>query len=90
MFAARLLLMLVMLLLAGCASRNQAPAELPLPGAANADPRLAALWQERAGEASKLDFPIGPGDVLEITVPDLPELEEHSVRVGVTATSSCH
>jgi polysaccharide export outer membrane protein len=82
MFLARLLLLLLMLPLVGCASRNPAPAELPLPGAANADPRLAALWQQRVGEASEADFPIGAGDVLEITVPDLPELEERSVRVG--------
>jgi polysaccharide export outer membrane protein len=82
MFAARLLLLLLTLPLAGCTSPSPAPAELSPPGAANADPRLAALWAERVGEASRFDFPIGPGDVLEITVPDLPELEEHSVRVG--------
>lgn len=82
MFAARLLLLLLTLPLAGCTTQNSAPAELPLPGATNADPRLAALWQERAGETAKIDFPVGPGDVLEITVPDLPELEEHSARVA--------
>jgi polysaccharide biosynthesis/export protein len=78
----RLLPLLLMLPPAGCTSQNPAPVELPSPGAANADSRLAALWDERAGEASQFDFPIGAGDVLEITVPDLPELEERGVRVG--------
>jgi protein involved in polysaccharide export with SLBB domain len=76
------LLPLLMLLGVGCASQSPAPGELPLPSSANADPRLAALWEDRVGEASQFDFPVGPGDVLEITVPDLPELEERSARVG--------
>jgi polysaccharide export outer membrane protein len=82
MFLLRLLLLLSMLPLAGCTTRNPAPASLAPPRAANADPRLAALWQGRVGEASQADFPIGAGDVLEIEVADLPELEEHSARVG--------
>jgi polysaccharide export outer membrane protein len=77
----RLLLLLMLLTLTGCASHDPL-AELPPPEAANADPRLAALWQERAGAVPGADFPIGPGDVLEITVADLPELTEHSARVG--------
>jgi polysaccharide export outer membrane protein len=78
----RILPLVPMLLLSGCAAQSPAPLPLPAPGAANSDPRLAALWQERVGEARQLDFPIGAGDVLEITVPDLPELEERTVRVG--------
>ncbi len=81
-FGVRLLLPLVMLLLAGCTSQTPIPTGLPAPGPANADPRLSALWQERTGEAGEIDFPIGPGDVLEIAVAGLPELEERTVRVG--------
>jgi polysaccharide export outer membrane protein len=77
-----LLLPLLMLLLAGCASQTPIPTGLPPPGPANTDPRLSALWQERVSEAGEIDFPIGPGDVLEIAVAGLPELEERTVRVG--------
>ena len=76
------LLLLPIFLMAGCTAQNPAPVELPSPGSANADPRLAAIWQERIGQASRADFPIGAGDVLEIAVPGLPELEQRTVRVG--------
>jgi polysaccharide export outer membrane protein len=82
MFRARHRLLLMMLILAGCTSQNPVPAELPPLGAANADPRLAALWRERVKDVQHADFPIGAGDVLEIAVPDLTELEERTVRVG--------
>src|SRR5581483_11359782 len=50
------------------------------------DPRLAALWQERTMGASARDqdYPIGPGDVLTISVPEMPELSERKVRVSST------
>jgi polysaccharide export outer membrane protein len=71
-----------MFLLDGCATHSPTPATLPPPGVANDDPRLAALWAERIGEERHTDFPIGPGDVLEIGVSGLPELEQRTARVG--------
>src|SRR5262249_11793577 len=38
--------------------------------------RLAHLWQERTQEGSFSDYPIGPGDVLQISVPAMDELSE--------------
>jgi len=79
---ARLLPLLSVLLLTGCTSQTGVPIERPPLAAANADPRLATLWQERAAEARLVDFPIGAGDVIEISVPGVPELEQRAVRVG--------
>src|SRR5262245_28579759 len=46
-------------------------------GQASADlERLARLWQERTQEGSFSDYPIGPGDVLQISVPAMDELSE--------------
>ena len=74
------LLLLSLLALVACASRDAGhPPRLdPVPAP---DPRLAALWQERRSQIGT-DFPIGAGDVLEIAVPGLAELETRTVRVG--------
>ncbi len=71
--------------LAGCSS--QAP---PAPGsegspsaaklsAAQSDTALDKLWQQRAAEQK--DLAIGPGDVLEVSVPNVKDLEDRTVRV---------
>jgi polysaccharide export outer membrane protein len=70
------------LLWAACASTPTSPGPLPGSPTPSSDPRLSALWQERGLETARVDYPIGAGDVLEIRVPDLPELEERTVRVG--------
>ena len=44
--------------------------------------KLAALWQERLTDGANAVFSIGPGDVLEVSVEGLPELERTSVRVS--------
>jgi len=36
--------------------------------------RLKLLWEKRSDHGAAKDFPIGPGDVLEISVPAMPEL----------------
>lgn len=41
--------------------------------------RLARLWSERQNQPA--DFPIGPGDVLEISVPGIDELQDRTARV---------
>src|SRR5689334_18520284 len=48
--------------------------------------RLAALWQKRAQEKSNGDIPIGPGDVLEINVQALADLQNRVVRVSGEGT----
>lgn len=44
------------------------------------DERLASLWNER--DADLADFPIGPGDLLEISVPGIDQLRNRTERVG--------
>ena len=47
--------------------------------AVNMNPALEALWNARRANAN--DFAIGPGDVLDIQVTDVKELEDRMVRV---------
>ena len=45
--------------------------------------RLDQLWQQRKAAVSVSDdYPIGPGDVLTISVPDVEELQQRRVRVS--------
>jgi polysaccharide export outer membrane protein len=44
--------------------------------------RLAILWDKRTREANNGEYPIGPGDVLQISVPGMEELKESTVRVS--------
>ena len=48
--------------------------------------RLAELWQQR--QESIPDYPIGPGDVIEISVPAMKELESRTIRVSGEGTIS--
>jgi polysaccharide export outer membrane protein len=50
--------------------------------------RLADLWHRRTGETSNSDYPIGPGDVLEISVPAIEELRDRVVRISGEGTIS--
>lgn len=43
--------------------------------------KLQHLWQRRTRADSEIDYPIGTGDVLEITVADMDEIHDKSVRV---------
>lgn len=42
--------------------------------------RLAAVWKQRREQVT--DYPIGPGDVIEISVPAMKELESRTIRVS--------
>jgi polysaccharide export outer membrane protein len=42
---------------------------------------LSKLWRERTREATLADYPLGPGDVLEISVPNLDEIQTFSARI---------
>jgi polysaccharide export outer membrane protein len=58
-------------------------------GAEKADlQRLADLWHKRTRESPNSDYPIGPGDVLEISVPAIEELRDRVVRVSGEGTIS--
>ncbi len=43
--------------------------------------RLAALWEMRQKDSNDNDYPIGPGDVIEINVAGMEEIRNHSERV---------
>jgi polysaccharide export outer membrane protein len=56
-----------------------------VPSAANSEvnqTRLKELYEKRSAAAEAVDYPIGPGDVIEITVPGVDDLKERMVRVG--------
>ena len=45
--------------------------------------RLKALWEKRSGqEMASTDYPVGPGDVIEISVPGMDDLKDRIVRVS--------
>ncbi len=44
--------------------------------------RLAELWKDRTRPLPYSDYPIGPGDVLQISVPSIDSLKDRSVRVS--------
>jgi polysaccharide export outer membrane protein len=48
--------------------------------------RLARLWEKRTQDNSITDYPIGPGDVLEISVPAMEEIKERNLRVPADGT----
>jgi polysaccharide biosynthesis/export protein len=50
--------------------------------------RLADLWSRRSQGDQLSDYPIGPGDVLEISVPAIEELKDRVVRVSGEGTIS--
>jgi len=50
--------------------------------------RLAALWRERKEQAFTDDYPIGPGDVIEISVPGMEEIKQVNQRVTGEGTIS--
>ncbi|MBM4255349.1 MAG: hypothetical protein FJ147_05565 [Deltaproteobacteria bacterium] len=48
--------------------------------------RLQQLWQKRRAETALADYPVSPGDVLEITVPAMEEIVNRTVRVSGDGT----
>jgi polysaccharide biosynthesis/export protein len=45
--------------------------------------RLKALWEKRsAKEEASTDYPVGPGDVMEVSVPGVDDLKQRTVRVS--------
>jgi polysaccharide biosynthesis/export protein len=50
--------------------------------------RLARLWQKRTQESGARDYPIGPGDLLDVNVTNVAELKDRVVRVSGDGTIS--
>ena len=51
------------------------------------DADLDRIWQKRSSElSSSKDYPVGPGDILTISVPQMDELQERKVRVTPQGT----
>lgn len=48
--------------------------------------QLQKLWQKRTQETRLTDYPIGAGDVIEISVPAIEALQRRSVRVSAEGT----
>ena len=59
-------------------------AESPAMGLA----RLRQIYDARTRAGGRWDYPIGTGDLIEISVPSMQELEEESVRVSSSGTVS--
>jgi polysaccharide biosynthesis/export protein len=95
---------IVLFLLAGCSSvatnnkatSNQGNASSDTATAlaaektkeSNDSERLAALWEKRRQQRAANDYPIGPGDVLEINVAGVEEMKNISERVTGDETVS--
>lgn len=61
---------------------TSAPATPPPVESAQDTTRLDALYRSRTRGETVTDYPIGPGDVVEISVPPIDELRDRTVRVG--------
>jgi polysaccharide biosynthesis/export protein len=48
--------------------------------------KLADLWRKRTKDSAGNEYPIGPGDVIEVSVPAMEELKNRSVRVTAEGT----
>ena len=76
----RLLSFLLVITLVGCGSSGPRPVPVT-PDADSDSRRLSRIWNERVSEMGPVDYPIGSGDVIHISVTDLPELKDLEVRV---------
>jgi protein involved in polysaccharide export with SLBB domain len=57
------------------------------PDSATEVAKLESLWTERQAATSRNeDYPIGPGDVLTVSVPDVEQLTQRRVRVSTRGT----
>ena len=83
--------------LAGCATHEpnaNSPAQISanpiaavsIAGDSGDVQKLADLWLKRSKEKAATDFPIGVGDVVEISVPSIDELRSRTVRISGDGT----
>ena len=62
------------------------PALSSFPGDKGDVDRLARLWESRYRENTSTNYPLGPGDVVEISVPAVEELRSRIVRISADGT----
>lgn len=62
--------------------REGSASSLFFPGNNGDLEKLVRLWQRRSQEKTTSDYPIGPGDVVEISVPAIEELRGRVVRIS--------
>lgn len=62
---------------------TQSPGKMTVtsPDESNDMTTLTQLWEKRTRESSLEDYPLGAGDVLEISVPSLDEIQTFSARI---------
>ena len=48
--------------------------------------RIRSIYDDRTTGSGAGDYPIGTGDLIEISVPSMPELEDETVRVTSSGT----
>src|SRR5439155_2685270 len=66
---------------------SPAPSSLASPLADKSDfDKLVSLWQIRSQEKAATDYPVGVGDVIEISVPAIEELRSRTVRISGDGT----
>jgi polysaccharide biosynthesis/export protein len=71
---------------APASATNWASVADPQTAACDASGRLGSLWHTRRSEGDSYDYPIGPGDVVEVSAADLPELSSVDARVDGSGT----
>jgi polysaccharide biosynthesis/export protein len=85
---------LFFLIINGCSAVNSSPVDIAQAAKAsqakenNDLERLAQLWERRRRESLASDYPIGPGDVIEISVPGMEEIKIITQRVTGEGTIS--
>src|SRR5262245_8773804 len=78
---------LVLLAMAACSAKSPKPAQQVNPVAGNDDPaRVQALWRERTAGGTRTEPCLGPGDLLEISIFRLPDLQGFRTRVSPAGT----
>jgi polysaccharide export outer membrane protein len=88
----RLVVFTAVVCLAGCAAQDAKTDSPSLIRPAffaedNGDlEKLTALWLKRSQEKAHSDFPVGVGDVVEISVPAIEELRTRTVRISGDGT----
>ncbi len=66
----------------GPTATSDVPGQPPSAATLADDAELDQIWQQRSAQLSSTqDYPIGPGDVLTISVPQMEELQDRKVRV---------
>ncbi len=98
--AMSIIAMMLLVAVPGCSTTSPAPgaaqAQGPQPSVAAAssdDPvavpgssRLSKLRAERSKDSFSPDFAVGPGDLLEVSVPDMEQLKDREARVSASGT----